>query len=201
MQFPLAHWWTRDTALHSFVFCNFLIGLPFTIFNTYVIYQLQIVGYLIGTDVSWRRLNRPRMLRKMRTVTDYNDQVDDQPCTTYCIVPWAGSRLDLNSVLLYLNAIGFGVGGAVTMFLSAYSDFWPRKHLLVTIFIVAFGAFAIPAYWLQGYSVQNFQTLTALYIIFAIITSILIALLNIYIPHCMRTSVSAARESTGGGRS
>lgn len=96
----LTAWWARDTALHTFVLCNFLIGLPFFVFNTYVIYQLQVVGFLIGTDA------------------------DGLPCTTYCIVPWVGEQMDLNSVLLYLNAFAFGLGGACTMFLSAYSDFW-----------------------------------------------------------------------------
>ena len=103
--FPFMSWWKRDTALHSFVFCQFLIGLPFTVFNTYIIYQLQVVGYVIGSDA------------------------DGGLCTTYCIVPWAGTRLDLNSVLLYLNAISFGVGGIVTLFLSAYSDFWGASEI------------------------------------------------------------------------
>lgn len=103
-------WWTRDTALHSFVFIQFLINMPFSVFNTYVIYQLQVVGFLVGTD---------------------NEGL---PCTgTYCIVPWAGMRLDLNSVLLYLNALSFGLGGAVTLFLCAYSDFWCESIFLKAV--------------------------------------------------------------------
>jgi hypothetical protein len=59
----LQTWWQRDTALHGFVFSNFLVGLPFTVFNTYVLYQVQIVGFLIGTDVSGLlRRQRPRAL-------------------------------------------------------------------------------------------------------------------------------------------
>lgn len=69
-------------------------------FNTYVVYQLQVVGFLIGTDGS------------------------GSPCTTFCIVSWAGSKHDLNSVLLYLNAFAFGLGGIISLFLSAYSDYW-----------------------------------------------------------------------------
>ena len=46
------------------------------------------------------------------------------PCTTYCIIEWAGSRLDLNAILLYMNAFGVGLGGLVTLILSAYSDYW-----------------------------------------------------------------------------
>ncbi|KAK5691001.1 hypothetical protein LTR17_025776 [Elasticomyces elasticus] len=159
---PLQNWWKRDSALHSFVYANFLIGLPFTVFNTYVIYQLQIVGFLLGTDAN------------------------GQPCTTYCIVPWAGTNMDLNSIILYLNAIGFGVGGAVTLVLSAYSDYWSRKHLLVTISIAVYGACSIPCYWLQGYTLNNFDALTALWILFAVLTFIIMAVLSMYIPHCMR---------------
>lgn len=158
----LATWWARDTALHNYVFCQFLIGIPFAVFNTYVIYQLQVVGYIIGTDKQ------------------------GQPCTTYCIVPWGNAQLDLNSVLLYLNALAFGLGGACSLFLCAYSDFWAKKHLLVSFFIICYGVFAIPAYWLQGYNDHDFAALIALYVLFNIVTLILIAVLNIYIPHCMR---------------
>lgn len=155
-------WWTRDTALHCYVFCSFLIGIPFTIFNTYVVYQLQVVGYIIGTDSG------------------------GQPCTTYCIVPWGTTRLDLNSVILYLNALAFGLGGFAALLLCAYSDFWSKKHLLVTVFVVCYGAFAIPAYWLKSYDTQDFASLIALYVIFNIFTLLLTAVLQIYIPYCMR---------------
>jgi len=64
------------------------------------LYQLQVVGYLIGTDS------------------------DGQPCVDYCLVPFGGQKLDLNSVLLYLNALGFGLGGALSLLISAYADFW-----------------------------------------------------------------------------
>lgn len=91
--------WRQDTALNSYIFILFLIGLPFTIFGTYVVYQLQIVGYLIGTNS------------------------DGQPCIDYCLVPFGSQQLDLNSVLLYLNAMGFGLGGVLSIFISAYADF------------------------------------------------------------------------------
>jgi hypothetical protein len=96
-------WWTRDTALHSFICTQFLIGLPFFVFGTYSLYQMQNVGYVIGHDEN------------------------GGPCETYCIVPWAGSQLDLNSVVLYLNAFIYGVGGIVTLILSAYSDYWSES--------------------------------------------------------------------------
>ncbi|KAK4920418.1 hypothetical protein LTR49_012010 [Elasticomyces elasticus] len=94
--------------------------------------------------------------------------------------------MDLNSIILYLNAIGFGIGGAVTLILSAYSDYWSRKHLLVTISIAVYGACSIPCYWLQGYTLHNFDALTALWILFAVLTFVIMAVLSMYIPHCMR---------------
>ncbi|KAK5169793.1 uncharacterized protein LTR77_005771 [Saxophila tyrrhenica] len=186
-------WWKCDTALHGFVFANFVIGLPFTVFNTYTIYQLQTVGFVLGTDGN------------------------GGPCTTFCIVPWAGVDRDLNSIILYLNAIGFGVGGVVTLALSAYSDLWcmlaepvrrqvscaynppAKKHLLVTISIIAYGACSIPCYWLQNYTLAHFDTLTALWIIFAILTFIIIAVLNMYIPFCMRNSTASEQGDTMAG--
>lgn len=66
---------------------------------------------------------------------------------------------------------------------------------LPTLFII-YGVISIPVNWLQGYSKYNFQTLTALNIIFTISTNILVALLNIYIPYCMRHAVP---ENTGPG--
>jgi hypothetical protein len=92
--------WKKDVALNSYIFCLFLIGLPFTIFGNYVIYQLQVVGFIIGADV------------------------DGQPCVEYCLVPFGTRKLDLNSVLLYLNAMGFGLGGFLSLIISAYADYW-----------------------------------------------------------------------------
>ena len=100
MAFSPVAWWTRDTALHTYLYAQFLITLPFAVFGTYVSYQLQIAGMMIGDDGT------------------------GGPCTTFCIIEWAGSRLDLNAILLYMNAFGIGLGGLVTLLLSAYSDYW-----------------------------------------------------------------------------
>lgn len=86
----LATRWKRDAALNTCIYDLTLIGIPFTAFATYVAYQLQVVGYLIGADA------------------------DGLPCVTYCLVPFGSQRLDLNSVLLYLNTLGFGLGGALS---------------------------------------------------------------------------------------
>jgi hypothetical protein len=101
MPFPLVALWKKDLALNSYIFCLFLIGLPFTLFGTYVIYQLQVVGFVIGTDI------------------------DGLPCgLEYCLVPFGSRKLDLNSAILYLNAMGFGLGGILALIISAYADFW-----------------------------------------------------------------------------
>lgn len=187
MGLRLVSWWMRESARNSFVFCQFLIGLPFSLFGTYIIYQLQVVGYLIGTDA------------------------EGQPCSTYCLVPFGGSKLDLNSVLLYLNALGFGLGGALMVFFAVYADFWSmrtisirqietdfvtgNKSLIVTLFIVLYGALSIPAYWLQSMTLTSFKAMEALYVVWAVVTFLLIALLNIYIPHCMRLANERAVRS------
>lgn len=96
----LMSWWRRDIARNTFVYTNFVIGVPFYLFGTYSVYQIQVTGYMIGKDA------------------------EGLPCTTYCIVPFGKGRLDLNSVLLYMNAMTFGIGGFVVLFITAYPDYW-----------------------------------------------------------------------------
>lgn len=96
----IRRWWTSDTALHTYIYAQTLISLPFSVFGTYTQYQLQAVGYAIGKDSV------------------------GGPCVDYCIVPWLGTHMDLNSVLLYMNAFGIGLSGLITLFLAAYSDYW-----------------------------------------------------------------------------
>lgn len=100
MAFSPWAWWTSNTSLHTYVYAQLLISLPFSVFSTYTSYQMQVVGFTIGTDGA------------------------GGPCIDYCIVEWAGSKLDLNAVLLYMTAFGTGLSGFVTLFLAAYSDFW-----------------------------------------------------------------------------
>jgi hypothetical protein len=110
----LLSWWKRDTARNTFVYTNFLINLPFTVFNTYVIFQLQLTGFLLGTDA------------------------DGLPCTEYCLVPFGNGVQDLNSAILYMNAMTFGFGGVIMIFLIAYADFWS------TFTLVCLGLPAVP---------------------------------------------------------
>ncbi|EGP84763.1 uncharacterized protein MYCGRDRAFT_95601 [Zymoseptoria tritici IPO323] len=168
----IRRWWTSDTALHTYIYAQTLISLPFSVFGTYTQYQLQAVGYAIGKDSV------------------------GGPCVDYCIVPWLGTHMDLNSVLLYMNAFGIGLSGLITLFLAAYSDYWSHKHLLVTIGFVTYGCFTIPVYWLQDTSSYDFNVLSALSIVFTIATNILVAVLNIYVPYCMRENAAAIKAST-----
>ncbi|KAF2720486.1 hypothetical protein K431DRAFT_295163 [Polychaeton citri CBS 116435] len=160
MGLSLVRWWKSNVALQTFVYSQFLICLPFAVFNTYVMYQLQVTGYIIGSDDK------------------------GAVCTEYCIVEWAGSKLDLNSVLLYLNAFGTGLVGLLTLFLFAFSDCWP---------------FSVRIYWRKNLSNYGFQILTGLNIVFAIVTMVLIAVSDIYIPHCMRVAVGEVDMPTEGG--
>ncbi|KAK8098777.1 uncharacterized protein PG998_012018 [Apiospora kogelbergensis] len=156
--------WKRDAALNTYVFGLTLIGIPFTAFATYVVYQLQVVGYLIGADA------------------------DGQPCVTYCLVPFGTQTLDLNSVLLYLNALGFGLGGALAMVISAYADFWTSKSVLVSLLIIVYGAICIPVYWLKDPTATAFNALMALYVLYAVVTYMITVVFGMFIPHYMRTA-------------
>jgi len=57
---------------------------------------------------------------------------------------------------------------------------------------MTYGALSIPAYWLKDYTLSAFNSLLALWIVFNVVTFILGALLNIYIPYCMRQSAMTA---------
>lgn len=101
-------WWRKNTARNSYIYSLFLIGLPFTPVGTYFIYQIQVLGYLLGS------------------------QADGGPCVDYCLIPFGSNKqMDLNSAILYLNAIGLGVGGACSLLISAYADYWCMFPLIV----------------------------------------------------------------------
>lgn len=61
-----------------------------------------------------------------------------------------------------------------------------KKTLLVTAMLVLYGIFVTPAYWLKEYTTTDFNSLVALWVIYGLLTFIFMALLNVYIPHCMR---------------
>lgn len=71
---------------------------------------------------------------------------------------------------------------------------------MVTLLFILYGIISIPVYWLQGYSVYNFQVLSGLSIAFTITTDILVAILNIYVPYCMRTAATSSIKSVKEGK-
>jgi hypothetical protein len=70
---------------------------------------------------------------------------------------------------------------------------------MVTLLFILYGIISIPVYWLQGYSGYNFQVLSGLSIAFNITTNILVAILNIYVPYCMRTAATSSVKSVSEG--
>lgn len=94
--------WKRETARNTFYFINFIYGLIFTIFGTYATSQLQTTAVLIGHDSS------------------------GGPCTVDCSVLMGTQRLDIQTVLLYLTALTFGLGGFITLNLVWFADLWGR---------------------------------------------------------------------------
>jgi hypothetical protein len=92
---------SRNAARNTFIYTGFLISLPFWVFNTYAVLQLQVIGYIIGLDSN------------------------GEPCTgTYCLVPFGDQHLDINAVLLYMNAMTFGIGGFIGILIVAWADYW-----------------------------------------------------------------------------
>jgi hypothetical protein len=60
---------------------------------------------------------------------------------------------------------------------------------------VAYGVVTIPVYWLQDFTSYDFNVISALSILFSVITNILVALLNIYVPFCMREHAATVKAS------
>ncbi|KAH7031447.1 autophagy-related protein 22-like protein [Microdochium trichocladiopsis] len=159
----------ENTALYAYTFGLGLVGIPFAVFGTYVVYQVQVTGFTIGSDGN------------------------GGSCLDFCLVPLGSQLVDLNSVLLYLNAIGFAVGGACAVLVTAYADFWKNKALLVSIMAILYGAVCTPVHWLRVSTASDFDALLALYVVFAVLSYTIIVGFNIFIPHCMRTAEENAR--------
>ncbi|KIV89129.1 hypothetical protein, variant 1 [Exophiala mesophila] len=154
----------------SYILVNFIVGLPFVAYGTYVIFQLQQIGFVIGHGV------------------------DEPTCMTSCIVPFGSSELDMNAVILYLNAMGFAFGGFIMIFVAALADYWKQKSLLMVITIFLYAAISIPVAWLDKLTKPTFDAFSGLYVLFSVITLALMALLNIYIPFCMKLEPDVAKE-------
>jgi hypothetical protein len=62
--------------------------------------------------------------------------------------------------------------------------------------LIIYGALCIPGAWLDGFTKPVFDTLAALYVVYAIVTLMIVALLNIYIPHLMNTGPEIQQHSS-----
>ncbi|KAL1413838.1 hypothetical protein Q8F55_001622 [Vanrija albida] len=105
-----------------------------------------------------------------------------------CRVPLGTSDVNLTSLLLYINAIGFGVGGFVTLFVCAWGDHMRLKREQYILLVCMYGALCLPAAGLTAYNISNYYGLISLYIIFAVVGYLVIAWGNIFVPYAMQAA-------------
>jgi hypothetical protein len=53
--------------------------------------------------------------------------------------------------------------------------------------VIVYAVIAIPIAWLDGFSKQSFSSLTGLYVVYAVVSLMIVALLNIYNLHLMNS--------------
>ncbi|KAI0470031.1 vacuole effluxer Atg22 like-domain-containing protein [Xylariaceae sp. FL0804] len=95
---------------------------------------------------------------------------------------------------LQLQTVGFAIGRDAGGGPCAAD--YSHKHILVTLSLAAYGIVYTPVFWLRESSTYEFQVLSGLIAVFNVVTNILAALLNIYIPYCMRTDTLSAETSS-----
>lgn len=71
-----------------------------------------------------------------------------------------------------------------------------RKSVFLILTLIIYGALCIPGAWLDGFTKPVFDTLAALYVVYAVVTLMIAALLNIYIPHLMNTEPEMQQHSS-----
>ncbi|WWC59816.1 uncharacterized protein I303_102378 [Kwoniella dejecticola CBS 10117] len=103
-----------------------------------------------------------------------------------CRVPFGSGDVNLTSLFLFLNAISFGVSGALTLLICGWGDYLPFKREQYILFTVLYGALALPIAGLTEYTKTDFNTLIGLYCSFAIIGFIAGAWMNIFVPYTMQ---------------
>lgn len=69
-----------------------------------------------------------------------------------------------------------------------------QKSLLMVITMLLYAAISIPVAWLDKLTKPTFDAFSGLYVLFSVITLALMALLNIYIPFCMKMEPNVAKE-------
>ncbi|KAI0486645.1 hypothetical protein F4859DRAFT_308678 [Xylaria cf. heliscus] len=149
---------------------TFAIGPPFASFVTYVGFQLQNIGYVVGHSPG----EAPRS--------------GCLPTATSCRVPFASGDVNLTSYILYLNAIIYAASGALTLIISGIGDYLNYQREQYVVQLIIYGILCLPIASLRGSDLMTFNTLSGLYVVFNVIGFIAGAWMNIFIPFVMRTS-------------
>ncbi|KAI3336919.1 hypothetical protein HD806DRAFT_528500 [Xylariaceae sp. AK1471] len=149
----------------------FAIGPPFASFVTYVGFQLQNIGYVIG--------HAPGEALRSGCL----------PTATSCRVPFAGSGdVNLTSYILYLNAIIYALSGGLTLIVSGIGDHINYQREQYVIQLILYGLLALPIAGLKGNDLITFNVLSGLYVVFNVIGFLAGAWMNIFIPFVMHMS-------------
>lgn len=147
---------------------TFAIGAPFASFVTYVGFQLQNIGYVVGHAAG----EAPGS--------------GCLPTATSCRVPFAGSGdINLTSYVLYLNAIIYALGGGLTLIISGIGDYLNYQREQYVVQLIIYGILCLPIASLIGYDLMTFNTLSGLYVVFNVIGFVAGAWMNIFIPFVM----------------
>ncbi|KAI1282178.1 hypothetical protein F5Y07DRAFT_386213 [Xylaria sp. FL0933] len=157
---------------------TFAIGPPFASFVTYVGFQLQNIGYVVG-----HASGQPPRSGCLVTATS-------------CRVPFAGSGdVNLTSYILYLNAIIYALSGGLTLIVSGIGDYADYQREQYVVQLVIYGILCLPIASLRGSDLMTFNTLSGLYVAFNVIGFLAGAWMNIFIPFVMHGAEQASRSS------
>ncbi|WVW78068.1 hypothetical protein I302_100019 [Kwoniella bestiolae CBS 10118] len=147
----------------------FGIGTVFGSATTYMVYQIQQIAY---------------------TSVGHNpDMPPGSGCLSLelpCRVPFGSRDVNLTSLFLFLNAISFGVSGALTLLICGWGDYLPFKREQYISFTILYGILALPAAGLTEYTLHNYTALIGLYVSFNIIGFMAGAWQNIFVPYTMQ---------------
>ncbi|KAI1426084.1 hypothetical protein F5Y12DRAFT_307584 [Xylaria sp. FL1777] len=158
---------------------TFSIGPPFASFVTYVGFQLQNIGYVVGHVPG-------EPLRSGCPAT-----------ATSCRVPFAGSGdVNLTSYILYLNAIIYALSGGLTLIVSGIGDYVNYQREQYVVQLVIYGILCLPIASLRGNDLMTFNTLSGLYVVFNVIGFLAGAWMNIFIPFVMHRSEESRSPSS-----
>ncbi|RYC54201.1 hypothetical protein CHU98_g12009 [Xylaria longipes] len=158
---------------------TFATGPPFASFVTYVGFQLQNIGYVVGHAAG----EAP--------------QSGCLPTATSCRVPFAASGdVNLTSYILYLNAIIYALSGGLTLIISGIGDYLNHQREQYVVQLIIYGILCLPIASLRGNDLMTFNTLSGLYVIFSVVGFIAGAWMNIFIPFMMHKSGETGSPSS-----